>query len=107
MDSSEHVSDADPRYATAEPPDVGARGLAALALHDLVAMGVGAVMALHSVDRSTATGTLRRTAYHFGVPASAVAHAVLTLVGGTDEHLGDRAGRAAAHLLMQGLTPAP
>jgi hypothetical protein len=107
MHSSEHVSDADPRYATAEAPDVEARGLSALALHDLVAMGVGAVMALHSVDRATATATLRRTAHHFGVPASAVAHAVLTLVAGTDEHLGDRASRAAAHLLSQGFASAP
>ncbi len=80
------------------------RGTTALALRDLVTTGIGAVMALHSVDRATATTTLRHAADRFQVPVSAVAHAVLTLVSGTDEQFGDRAGRAATHLLVEGFT---
>jgi hypothetical protein len=75
---------------------------AAIASCDQVTMGVGAVMALHSVDQQTATTALRRAADRAHVPVSAVAHAVLTLAAGTDEQLGARAGRAATQLLAEG-----
>ena len=63
---------------------------------------VGAVMALHSVDRWTAATALNCAADRFQVSVSAVAHAVLTLATGTDETIGDRAGTAAAQLLVDG-----
>ena len=104
MDSSAEHASGSPSGDAAAGADGGARGMTALALRDLVTTGIGAVMALHSVDRATATTTLRHTAARFQVPVSAVAHAVLTLVAGTDEQFGDRAGRAAAHLLVEGFT---
>jgi hypothetical protein len=90
--------------AAAEPTDAVAGALAAAAVRDLVAMGVGAVMALHSVDRAKAMTTLSRVASEFQIPISSVAQALLTLVAGTDEPFGDGAGRAAAQLLVQGFT---
>ncbi len=65
-------------------------------------MGVGAVMALHSIQEAKAKVALVRVATRFQVPVSAVAQAVLTLVAGGDVPCGDRAGRAAAQLLVQG-----
>lgn len=78
--------------------------LAAVVSHDLVLMGVGAVMALHSIDQASATSALSQVARRFQVPDSAVAQALLTLTAGTDEPFGDRAGAAAARLLAQGFT---
>jgi hypothetical protein len=78
--------------------------LAAVAQCDVVTMGVGAVMALHSVDQPTATAALDQAADHFQIPVSDVAGAVLTLVAGTDMRFGTAAGRAAAQLLVDGFT---
>jgi hypothetical protein len=75
--------------------------------HDVIALGVGAVMALHSINEATARVALAQVAMRFQVPASAVAQAVLTLVAGTDEPLGDGAVRAAEQLLVQGFTDSP
>jgi hypothetical protein len=86
------------------PPKGDVAALAALAADELVTMGVGAVMALQSVDRWTATTALNCAADRFQVPVSDVAHAVLTLAAGTDEKFGGRAGSAAAHLLVDGFT---
>ena len=57
-------------------PDHRAGESAAIASCDQVTMGVGAVMALHSVDQQTATTALRRAANRAHAPVSAVAHAV-------------------------------
>jgi len=84
--------------------DGAAEASAEAAERELVAMGVGAIMALHSVDKADATSALSRVASHFQVPVAAVAHAVLTLVAGGEEELGDMAGRAATQLLLEGLT---
>jgi|tagenome__1003787_1003787.scaffolds.fasta_scaffold20314387_2 hypothetical protein len=81
--------------------------LAALTDGELVTLGVGAVMALQSVDRWTATTALNCAADRFQIPVSAVAHAVLTLATGSDETVGDRAGSAAAHLLVDGFPQVP
>ena len=64
-------------------------------------------MVLLCVDRWTATTALNSAADRFHVPVSAVAHAVLTLAADTDEKLEDGPGRAAAHLLANGLTHVP
>jgi len=88
-------------------PDGDVEVLAAVAASDLVTMGVGALMALQGVDRWTATTALNRAADRFQVPVSAVAHALLTLVAGTEEQIEGRAGSAAAQLLVEGLTSAP
>ena len=74
---------------------------------DPVTMAVGAMMASQGVDRWTATTALNSAADRFDVPIPAVAHAVLTLVAGTDEQVGGRAGSAAGQLLAPGLTSAP
>jgi len=76
--------------------------------HDVIAMGVGAVMALHSVHEAKARVALARVATRHHVPVSAVAQAVLRRVAGTDERKGDAADRAAdraaAQLLVRGFT---
>ena len=72
---------------------------------DPFAMGMGAVMALHSVDEATARTALTRTATHHQVSAEAVALAVLALMTWTDKPVEDSAGRAAAQLLVQAFTP--
>jgi hypothetical protein len=74
---------------------------------DLVTMGVRAVMASQGVDRWTATTALNSAADRFRVPVPAVAHAVLTLVSGTDEQVDGSAGTAARQLLVLGLASAP
>jgi hypothetical protein len=85
----------------------GADVLATLAASDPVTMAVGVMMASQGVDRWTATTALNSAADRFHVPIPAVAHAVLTLVSGTDEQVGGRAGSAAGQLLAAGLTSAP
>jgi hypothetical protein len=71
--------------------------------HDVVAMSLGAVMALHAVDELTATTALARVAAHRGVAAVDVARALLWLVSSLswddDPIGGETAGRAAAQLL--------
>jgi uncharacterized protein (DUF3084 family) len=106
MDSStDHATEPDFGEAAAgRLPVDGARAVDVVAQCDLVTMGVGAVMAMHSVDRATAMTALRRAADQFQVPVAAVAHAVLTLVAGTGEESGITAGRAAAQLLVEGFT---
>ncbi|HSJ76687.1 MAG TPA: hypothetical protein VK899_11020 [Gemmatimonadales bacterium] len=74
---------------------------------DVIAMGVGAVMAMHSIHEAKARVALTHVATRYQLPVAAVAQAVLTLVAGTDEPLGDGAGRAAAQLLAQGYTNSP
>jgi hypothetical protein len=81
--------------------------MASAASHDEIPMAVGAVMALQSVDRPTATTMLNGAADHFRIPVSAVAHALLTLMAGTDELIGEAAGRAAAQVLVQDFWPSP
>ena len=76
-------------------------------VHDVIAMGVGAVMALHFTDEANARTALDRVAARQHVPVSVVAQAVLTLLAGTDQPIGDGAGRAAAQLLVQGFTNSP
>ncbi len=71
---------------------------------DVIAMGVGAVMALHSVHEAKARVALARVATRHHVPVSEVAQAVLRRVAGTDERTGDAADRAAAQLLVRGFT---
>ena len=78
--------------------------LPAVASHDVVLMGVGAVMALRSVDQTNAATALSEVASGFQVPESAVAEALLALAAATDEPVSARAGAAAVHLLAQGLT---
>ncbi len=72
--------------------------------HDVIAMGVGAVMALHSVHEAKARVALARVATRHHVPVSEVAQAVLRRVAGTDQRTRDAADRAAAQLLVQGFT---
>jgi hypothetical protein len=79
-------------------------GASAVASHDLVLMGVGAVMALHSIDHTSATSALSQVARRFQVPEAEVAQALLALTAGTEEPFSERAGAAAAHLLAQGFT---
>jgi hypothetical protein len=79
--------------------------LAAVASHDLVLMGVGAVMALHSIDHTSATTALGQVASRFQVPEADVTQALLALTAGTGEPVSERAGAAAVHLLAQGFTP--
>jgi hypothetical protein len=67
-------------------------------------MGVGAVMALHSLDQTCASIALSQVASRFQVPESAVAQALLPLAAGTDEPFSERPGVAAVHLLAQGFT---
>ena len=75
---------------------------------DVIAMGVGAVMALHSIHEAKARVALARMATRYQVPVSAVAQAVLDLVAGrTDGPFDDGAGRAAAQLLVRGFTNSP
>lgn len=62
-----------------------AEALASAAARDVIVMGVGAVMALHSVPEAKARGALAGVATRLQVPVTAVAQAVLTLVAGTDE----------------------
>jgi hypothetical protein len=90
--------------AAGRTPDDHAGALADVASCDRVILGVGAVMAVHSVDEQVATAALDRTADHFQVPVCAVAQAVLALVAGTDEQFEDVAGRAAIRLLVEGVT---
>jgi thiazole synthase ThiGH ThiG subunit len=71
---------------------------------EVIAMGVGAVMALHSIQETQARVALARAATHHQVSVAAVAKAVLALVAGTDDPVGDRAGRAAGQLLERGFT---
>ena len=68
-------------------------------------MGVGAVMALHHVDEAGARVALARMATRYGVPVYDLVQGVLMLVSDPDEPFDDRAGHAAAQLLMQGFTP--
>ncbi len=68
----------------------------------MIAMGVGAVMALHSIHEAKARVALARVATRHQVPVSVVAQAVLAIVAGTHKPFGDPAGRAAAQLLVQG-----
>lgn len=74
---------------------------------DVIAMGVGAVMVLHSIDEAKARVAISRVATCYQVSVAAVAHAVLTLAAGTDEPLGDAAHRAAAQLLVQEFPNSP
>ena len=84
-----------------------AEASASAASHDTIAMSVGAVMALHFTDEAKAGVALARVAHRHDVPVSVVAQAVLILLAGTDECIGDEAGRAAAQLLLQGFTNSP
>lgn len=96
---------ADPRTATPQLTIDGlARGPGSAARRDPVAMGVGAVMALHSVDEATATTALNQAATQHHVSVAAVALAILALASGTDEPVEDCAGRAATQLLGQAVT---
>ena len=70
-------------------------------------MGVGAVMALHSIPEAKARVALVAVASRYEVPVCAVAQAVLSLVAGTGESFADGPGRAAAQLLLQGFTDWP
>jgi hypothetical protein len=54
--------------AAGRPPDDHAGALAAVASSERVAMGVGAVRALHSVDQQTGEAPLGRAAGQFQVP---------------------------------------
>jgi hypothetical protein len=89
--------------AGAEPTNAVAEALAAAVVRDVIAMGVGAVIALHSVDEARASVALARTATRYQVSVYDLVQAMLSLVSGTAEPLDDRAGRAAAQLLLEGL----
>ena len=92
--------------AAADPTDAVGEALAHAAVRDVVAMGVGAVMALHTVDAAKARVALGQMAVRHQVPIYDLVQAVLGLVSGTDEPFDDnRASRAAAELFMQGFTP--
>ena len=85
-----------------------AGAVASAASREVIAMGVGAVMALHSVHEARARVALTRAASRYQVSVGAVAQAVLTLVADTDEPVPiDGAGRAAVLLLVQGFTDSP
>ena len=91
--------------ATAKPTKAAAEALADAHVRDVVAMGVGAVMALHTVDAARARVALGQMAVRHQVPIYDLVQAVLGLVSGTDEPFDDnRASRAAAELFMQGFT---
>jgi hypothetical protein len=81
-----------------------AEALASAASRDVIAMGVGAVMALHSIHEAKARIALARVATRYQVSISDVARAFLTLAAGTEEPLSDGAARAAAQLLVRGFT---
>ena len=91
--------------AAADPTNAVGEALADAAVRDMVAMGVGAVMALHTVDAARARVVLAQMAARHQMPICDLVQAVLGLVSGTDEPFDDRAGRAAAQLLVQGFTP--
>lgn len=91
----------------AESTDFVPGAAATTASPDVIAMGVGAVMALHSVHEAKAIVALAEVAIRYQVPICDVARAVLTVVAGTGEPLGDRPGRAAVQLMMQGFTNSP
>jgi hypothetical protein len=99
---------ADDELSPALAEDQGATedvyGASAVASHDLVLMGVGAVMALHSIDHTSATSALSQVARRFQVPEAEVAQALLALTAGTGEPVAERAGAVAVHLLAQGFT---
>ena len=76
-------------------------------VRDVIAMGVAAVMALHSIKEAKARPVLAEVAIRHRVPVSVVAQAVLAIVAGTDKPFGDPAGRAAAQLLVQDFTNSP
>ena len=84
-----------------------AEASASSASHEMIAKGVRALMALHFTDEAKAEVALARVANRHDVPVSVVAQAVLILLAGTDERIGDEAGRAAAQLLLQGFTNSP
>src|SRR5829696_85146 len=65
--------------APVEESTTPAEALASAAARDVIAMGVGAVMALHSVPEARARGALAGVATRFQVPVTAVAQAVLPL----------------------------
>ena len=91
------ASDGESTSALAEARDPAASG-------DVLAKAVDAVSALYGVDEPNAKSALGQVATRHHVSVHDVARAVLILIAGTDEPLGDGVGRAAAQLLGQGVT---